>query len=76
VLEEVREAGDARALVDRADARDPAGRDVGVALARHHQHAQAVFEGHFLHRHLLRERGGRRPQEEHEETQSGSFHNP
>jgi hypothetical protein len=52
VLEQVGDAGDARALVRRADVGDPAARHRGREMTRHQQHAHAVVE------HVLLDRGG------------------
>ena len=57
VLEEVRDAGDARPLVHAADARHPAAGDGGRAVSLDHQQFHAVGEGAFLDRYLLRQTG-------------------
>ena len=54
VLEKVRDAGDAGALVDAADARHPSAGDGGRVVPLDHEQFHAVGERALINRHLLR----------------------
>ncbi len=68
VFKQVRDAGDARALIDGADPGDPTAGDVRITLARDQQQSHAVVEDMLLYLDLLRRQEKRREGEQEENS--------